>query len=186
LSNWEQIPKEERPREKLLQEGVSKLSNQELLALLLRTGTKKENVLDLAQKILFQFEGLRLLKDASYEELVTTKGIGEAKAITLLAAIELGSRIFLFQTEQRPIIKSPSDAANILMPHMRFLTQENFVVLYLNTKNHVIHKQTIFIGGLNSSLVHPREVFKEALRRSAASIICAHNHPSGVRLSLFK
>lgn len=160
MTNWEQIPKEERPREKLLQQGVSKLSNQELLALLLRTGTKEENVMELASKLLIQFEGLRLLKDASYEELILTKGIKEAKAITLLAAIELGSRIFLFQQEKRPVIKSPADAANLLIPTMRFLTQENFVVLYLNTKNHVIHSQTIFIGGLNSSLVHPREVVR--------------------------
>jgi DNA repair protein RadC len=146
---------------------------------LLRTGTKEESVLQLANHLINTFEGLRLLKEASIEELTKIKGIGEAKAIQLLAAVELGRRIHSFNNQDRYVIRSPEDGANYCMEEMRFLTQEHFVCLYLNTKNQVLHKRTIFIGSLNASIVHPREVFKEAFRRSAASIICLHNHPSG-------
>jgi DNA repair protein RadC len=173
------FPKEERPRERFMQSGPKSLSNQELLALLLRTGTKNESVIQLANRLLTTFEGLRLLKDASIEEMTSIKGIGEAKAIQILAAVELGSRIHKLNFEDRYVIRSPEDGANYCMEEMRFLSQEHFVCLYLNTKNQIIHKQTIFIGSLNASIVHPREVFKEAVRRSAASLICLHNHPSG-------
>ena len=172
-------PVTERPRERLLKDGPSSLSNHELLAILLRTGTKKESVLQMANRLLTKFEGLRLLKDASINEITSIKGIGAAKALQIIAAIELGRRIHRLQYEDRYIIRSPEDAANYVMEEMRFLTQEHFVCLYLNTKNQVIHQQTVFIGSLNASIVHPREVFKEAFRRSAASFICLHNHPSG-------
>lgn len=172
-------PYEDRPRERLKTEGAQSLSNHELLAILLRTGTKKESVLQLANRLLKHFEGLRLLKDATIEEITSIKGIGSVKAIQILAALELGRRISRLTYEDRYVIRSPEDGANYVMEEMRFLTQEHFVCLYLNTKNQVIHKQTIFIGSLNASIVHPREVFKEAFRRSAASIICFHNHPSG-------
>lgn len=172
-------PQEERPRERFLQDGPHSLSNQELLALLLRTGTKQESVLQLSNKLITQFEGLRLLKDATVEEISAIKGIGKAKAIQILAAVELGRRINNLNQTDRYVIRSPEDCANYCMNDMRFLTQEHFVCLYLNTKNQVLHRQTIFIGSLNSSIVHPREVYKEAFRRSAASIICVHNHPSG-------
>jgi len=172
-------PKEERPRERFLQEGPKSLSNQELLALLLRTGTKNESVIQLASRLIRTFEGLRLLKDASIEEITAIHGIGEAKAIQILASIEIGRRINSLNNQDRYVIRSPEDCANYCMDEMRFLTQEHFVCLYLNTKNQVLHKQTIFIGSLNASIVHPREVYKEAFRRSAASIICLHNHPSG-------
>ena len=172
-------PVTERPRERLLKDGPSSLSNHELLAILLRTGTKKESVLQMANRLLTKFEGLRLLKDASVNEITSIKGIGAAKALQIIAAIELGRRIHRLQYEDRYIIRSPEDAANYVMEEMRFLTQEHFVCLYLNTKNQVIHQQTVFIGSLNASIVHPREVFKEAFRRSAASFICLHNHPSG-------
>ncbi len=173
------FPKDERPRERFLQDGAQSLSNQELLALLLRTGTQNESVMQLSNKLISHFEGLRLLKDASVEEMISIRGIGEAKAIQILAAVELGRRISNFTDQDRYVIRSPEDCANYCMNDMRFLTQEHFVCLYLNTKNQVLHKQTIFIGSLNSSIVHPREVYKEAFRRSAASIICVHNHPSG-------
>ena len=107
------------------------------------------------------------------------KGIGEAKAIHLLASIELGRRLSKKRTDERFTIRSPQDAATFLMPDMSSLLQENFVTLFLNVKNQIIHQQTIFIGSLNASIVHPREIFREAVKRSAASIICAHNHPSG-------
>lgn len=173
------FPKDERPRERFIKHGPESLSNQELLAILLRTGTKAESVLQLAQRLIKEFEGLRMLKDATLEELTQIKGIGEAKAIQILAAVELGKRINSLSNEERYSIRSPEDGANYVMEEMRFLNQEHFVCLYLNTKNQVIHKQTVFIGSLNASIVHPREVFREAFRRSAASIICIHNHPSG-------
>ncbi|MFD2681439.1 RadC family protein [Bacillus seohaeanensis] len=173
------FPQDEKPRERLVANGPESLSNQELLAILLRTGTKSESVLQLSNRLLQKFEGLRLLKDASLEEITETKGIGAAKAVQIMAAVELGRRISNLSYDDRYIIRSPEDGANYVMNDMRFLSQEHFVCLYLNTKNQVLHKQTIFIGSLNASIVHPREVFKEAFRRSAASIICIHNHPSG-------
>ena len=173
------FPQDERPRERFVQNGPESLSNHELIAILLRTGTKDESVLQLANRLLTQFEGLRLLKDASLDEITAIKGIGSAKAIQVLAAVEIGRRISKLTYDDRYIIRSPEDGANYVMHEMRFLSQEHFVCLYLNTKNQVLHKQTIFIGSLNASIVHPREVFKEAFRRSAASIICIHNHPSG-------
>ncbi|MFZ3588327.1 RadC family protein [Bacillus sp. DJP31] len=173
------VPQDERPRERLLHDGPVSLSNHELLAILLRTGSKEESVLQLANRMLTQFEGLRLLKDASIEELTGMKGIGQTKAIQIIAALELGRRISRLQYDERYVIRSPEDGAKYVMEDMRFLSQEHFVCLYLNTKNQVLHRQTVFIGSLNASIVHPREVFKEAFRRSAASIICIHNHPSG-------
>ncbi|MFJ7753268.1 RadC family protein [Peribacillus muralis] len=172
-------PKEERPRERFLEDGPQSLSNQELLALLLRTGTREESVLQLAGRLINSFKGLRLLKEATVEELTGIKGIGEAKAIHILASVELGRRINRLNDQDRYVIRSPEDGANYCMEEMRFLSQEHFVCLYLNTKNQVLQKTTVFIGSLNASIVHPREVFKEAFRRSAASIICLHNHPSG-------
>lgn len=171
--------KDDRPRERLKSDGAESLSNHELLAILLRTGTKSESVLHLANRLLNHFDGLRLLKDATIEEITSIKGIGSVKAIQVLAALELGRRISRLTFEDRYVIRSPEDGANYMMEEMRFLTQEHFVCLYLNTKNQVLHKQTIFVGSLNASIVHPREVYKEAFRRSAASIICFHNHPSG-------
>jgi DNA repair protein RadC len=173
------FPEAERPRERLISDGPESLANHELLAILLRTGTKDESVLQLANRLLNHFEGLRLLKDATIEEMTSIKGIGTAKAVQILAAIELGRRISRLQYDERYVIRSPEDGAKYVMEDMRFLSQEHFVCLYLNTKNQVIHRKTVFIGSLNASIVHPREVFKEAIKRSAASIICAHNHPSG-------
>ncbi|MBY0146698.1 DNA repair protein RadC [Neobacillus niacini] len=173
------FPQDERPRERFIQNGPESLSNHELIAILLRTGTKDESVLQLSNRLLTNFEGLRLLKAATLEEMTEIKGIGQAKAIQVLAAVEIGRRIANLNYTDRYVIRSPEDGANYVMNDMRFLSQEHFVCLYLNTKNQVLHKQTIFIGSLNASIVHPREVFREALKRSAASIICLHNHPSG-------
>ncbi|MGD6802434.1 JAB domain-containing protein [Rossellomorea vietnamensis] len=172
-------PTDERPRERMVQSGAASLSNQELLAIILRTGTKSESVLQLSNRVLTTFEGFRLLKEASLEEITEINGIGLAKAVQIMAAVEIGRRISNLAFDDRYSIRSPEDGANYVMNDMRFLSQEHFVCLYLNTKNQVLHKQTIFIGSLNASIVHPREVFKEAFRRSAASIICIHNHPSG-------
>src|SRR5690606_8549446 len=173
------VPKEERPRERLLAVGAENLSNQELLAILLGSGTKQESVMELAKHILMHFEGLKLLKDATIEELIAIKGIGYAKGILILAAIELGRRMHQYRPTENYTIRSPEDGADYIMEDTRLLKQEHFVALFLNTINQVIHRQTIFIGSLNASIVHPREVFREAIKRSAASIIVAHNHPSG-------
>lgn len=173
------VPKEERPRERLLKYGESQLSNQELIAILLGSGTKNESVMDLANRFLIHFEGLKLLEEATIEEMTSIKGIGIAKGVTILAALELGRRIRQYVPEEKYTIRSPKDGANYVMEAMRHLNQEQLLVLFLDTKNRIIHKQTIFIGSLNSSIVHPREIFREAVKRASASIICVHNHPSG-------
>jgi DNA repair protein RadC len=173
------VPERERPRERLIKEGARALTNQEILAILLRSGTKQESVLQVAQRLIAKFDGLLLLKEAAIEELCTIKGIGKAKAVELSAAIELGRRIHSLQPEERYVIRSPEDVSNYVMEDMRFLQQEHFDCLYLNTKNQVLHRKTVFIGSLNASICHPREIFKEAIKRSAASVICLHNHPSG-------
>jgi DNA repair protein RadC len=170
----------DRPRERLMRQGAQSLSNQELIAILLGTGTKNESVLTVASRVLLNFEKLHNLKYATLEEMVAIKGIGEVKAVSLLAAIELGRRLASKDLEERFTIRSPEDAASFLMQDMTSLQQEHFVCLFLNVKNQVIHKKTIFVGSLNASIVHPREIFREAVKRSAASIICSHNHPSGV------
>ncbi len=173
------VPREDRPRERLLKLGPGQLSNQELCAILLGSGTREESVMVLAQRLISHFEGLHLLKEATIEELTTIKGIGPAKGVLLLAAFELGKRMNQYTPNDRYVIRTPKDGADYIMEEMRGLNQEHFVVLFLNTKNQIIHRQTIFIGSLNASIVHPREIFREAVKRSAASIICAHNHPSG-------
>jgi len=170
----------DRPRERLIRQGAKSLSNQELIAILLGTGTKRESVLTVANRVLINFEKLHNLKHATLEEMTEIKGIGEAKAVLLLAAIELGRRLASKDLEERFTIRTPEDAATFLMQDMTSLQQEHFVCLYLNVKNQVIHKQTVFVGSLNASIVHPREIFREAVKRSAASIICSHNHPSGI------
>lgn len=174
----------DRPRERLINQGATSLSNQELIAIMLRTGTRQESVLHLANRVLHHFEQIQQMKDASIEELTSINGIGQAKAVQLLAAVELGRRLSSKQTDAKYTIRSPKDAASYLMADMTSLKQEHFVVLFLNIKNQVLHRQTIFVGSLNASIVHPREIFREAVRRSAASIVCAHNHPSGNPLTI--
>ena len=176
------VPKEDRPRERLLKLGPAHLSNQEILAILIGSGTRDESVMSVANLVLMHFEGLKLLREANIEELTAVKGIGTAKGLLILSAIELGKRMNEYKPNDRYVIRSPEDGADYVMEEMRNLNQEHFVVLFLNTKNQIIHRQTIFIGSLNASIVHPREVYREAVKRSAASIIVAHNHPSGVRL----
>jgi len=173
------LPLDERPRERLLTEGAEFLSNAELLAILLRTGTKNQSALQMAHYILQETEGLKFLNEMTIEELMTIKGIGRSKAIQLLASMELGKRMARKPLTKISAIYSPEDCVAFLSAEMKHLTQEHFVVIFLDTKNYVIGKKTIFIGSLNKAIVHPREVFKEAIKRSSASIICAHNHPSG-------
>jgi len=173
------LPSDERPRERMLQYGAGSLNNTDLLAILLRTGSTNESVMQLAQRILSKLETLQSLHDVSIEELTNIKGIGPAKAIQLKAAIELGKRIAKSSPQDKFAIRSPQDVADYIMEDVRYLKQEHFITLLLDTKNHVIGKETISVGSLNASIVHPREVFKPAIKKSASSIIAIHNHPSG-------
>ncbi|CAM4032130.1 DNA repair protein RadC [Saccharibacillus endophyticus] len=163
----------------MLQYGAQALSHAELLAILLRTGTRSESAIMIAQRILAQSGGLRGLADSGVEELVEIKGVGPAKAVQLRAAIELGRRMVASRLSESVVIRSPRDAAELLTEQLRYLQKEHFVCLFLNTKNVVIAQETLSIGSLNASIVHPREVFRAAIKYSSASIVCAHNHPSG-------
>lgn len=171
-------PEEIRPREKLLLSGAEALSDQELLAILIRTGTNKMSALELAQKLLVE-GGISSLEKLSVEELSSFKGMGLAKTAQLKAAIEIGKRLAKYSLGPRPVIKCPQDVGKILVAEMSYLDKEYFKIVNLNTKNQVISMDTVSVGSLNASLVHPREVFKLSLKRNAASVIMAHNHPSG-------
>lgn len=173
------IPSSERPRERMIKSGPESLNNAELLAILLRTGSSNESVLTLAQKIMSQVGELRVLYDVTIEELTKIKGIGPAKAIQIKAAIELGKRVAKEHTLDKNSIRSPKDVADYIMEDLRHLKQEHFIALLLDTKNNIIAKETISIGTLNSSIIHPREVYKPAIKKSVSAIIVAHNHPSG-------
>lgn len=173
-----ELPEAERPREKLLEKGAQALSNAELLAILLRTGTKNIPVNRLAEQLLAKYE-LAGLASISPPELSKTTGIGLVKAVTLVAGIELGRRLSQREPGQRPIIRSPQDAADLVMSELRYQTKEHFMALLLSTKNHVIARAIISVGSLNASIVHPRELFREAISYSAAAVILVHNHPSG-------
>ncbi|MEE1130348.1 MAG: DNA repair protein RadC [Caryophanon sp.] len=168
-----------RPRERFLAYGAAALTNEELLALILRSGTKEAAVTDVASDIMHKFERVQQLREATVQELTAIKGIGQMKALQLLAAIELGKRIASKTDVTRYSIRSPADAAEYVMEELSGLQQEHFLVLYLNTKNEVMHKETVFIGSLNASIVHPREIFRHAIKRAAANILIVHNHPSG-------
>lgn len=173
------VPREDRPRERMMQVGAESLSHAELLAILLRTGTQKQSALHLAGAVLKQCGTLRNLMDMSMDELTSIRGIGPAKALQLRAGIELGRRLAKSGNGEVVTVRSPGDAADYVMDELRYLKKEHFVCLFLNTKNHIIARETLSIGTLNASLVHPREVFRAAIKCSSASIICVHNHPSG-------
>jgi len=173
------MPKAERPRERLLTHGPQALSSRELLALVLNTGTAKRSSLALADELLVRWRDLRQLADASVEEIMQVKGVGPAKAARLLAALELGRRLVINSVEERPRIRSAADVAALSLPRMRDLPREEFVAFLLDTRHRVIETKTISIGHLNASLVHPRELSREGVRRSAAAMILAHHHPSG-------
>ncbi|MPN14686.1 hypothetical protein SDC9_162013 [bioreactor metagenome] len=176
-----ELPLDERPREKMIAKGAAALSNAELLAILLRTGTKSDSVLRLAERLLKKHEelGLSGLAVLTPQEMSKVKGIGIAKAVSIVAAVEIGKRLASLIPGERPAIRSPLDAANYMMAKLRYEVKEHFIVILLSTKNHIIATPTISVGTLNASLVHPRELFKEAINYSAASVILVHNHPSG-------
>ncbi|MCL6580053.1 MAG: DNA repair protein RadC [Firmicutes bacterium] len=185
----------DRPRERLARLGAQALSNAELVAILLRTGTSGASALDLARRLLALGKdegvsgpggpvnglgdpGLRRLATASLEELGRVPGVGPAKAVALKAALELGRRVANATTVRRAV-RSPEDVSNLVMEDMRYLDREQFRIVLLDSKNHVLGVRTVSVGSLSASIVHPREIFKEAIARSSAAIILVHNHPSG-------
>lgn len=171
------LPKIERPREKLISKGTQNLKDEELLAILLRTGREGKNVLELARQVLTKYPKKRLLK-MQYEDLIKIKGINSAKACTILAAIELVKRALKIGEATLPIIHSTKDVIAQSV-YLRDKTREHLMGIYLNARNEMVFKKPIFIGTLNANLVHPREIFNEALKQNAASVILVHNHPSG-------
>ena len=173
------VPREERPRERLRRHGAERLANKELLAILLRTGNQRESALTLAEKLLARFGSLANIASASFEELVAVNGIGPAKAADILAAFELAKRLAESRMEFQGVVNSPADAAQLVLRELSLADKEHFMIIMLNTKNRVIAKKTVSIGHLQAPLVHPREMFKEAIKRSSAALILVHNHPSG-------
>jgi len=172
------LPLEERPRERLVKYGAESLSTAELLAIILRTGTKSDNVVNLSNRILRDYSLSRLSR-ASVSELSKIHGVGLAKATQIAACFELARRLEAHSDKPKPRIKGPEDAYRLVAPGLGNLKRETFKALYLDTKNQLIREETISIGTLDASIVHPREVFKTAIQESAAAIILAHNHPSG-------
>jgi DNA repair protein RadC len=171
------LPKVDRPREKLIAKGPSALKKVELLAILLRTGIKNKNVIQIAEDVLGSYGAKRLL-DASYNELRNIYGVGPTKAVQILAALELGKRLYKEKIEKEVYIHTPSDVLKEVY-HLKENKRENFVLLCLDARNKLIYKETVSIGTLTASLVHPREVFEPAIRAFAAQIVIVHNHPSG-------
>ncbi len=173
------IPSGERPRERLRDRGPSSLSDAELLAIVLRTGSAAESVLDLSGRLLSQYQGLEGLAQAGYRELCNLHGVGEAKVAQLQAALELGKRLSSARGPERPSVRSPQDVADLLMAEMSLLDQEHFRVVVLNTKNQVMGTPEVYKGSVNSTTIRSAEVFREAVRQNCPAIIVVHNHPSG-------
>lgn len=172
------ISKNERPRERLIKSGVKVLSNTELLAIIIEKGSKKENVLELTNKLLQKYN-LKSISRVDTSILKKFPGIGEAKACQIVSCFELGRRLSAFKQEDKIKINSAKDISRIFLPELSGLKKEHFIAVYLNSRNKIIKKETIFIGSLNSSIMHPREIFQPAIIESAAAIILIHNHPSG-------
>lgn len=174
------ILKEEKPRERLVKYGVENLSNEELLAIILKTGSKKYNVKEVASNILSSYGDIKNLKDVRINNLTKIDGIGKVKAIELIAAIELGRRVY-YEEDYKDMVTltNPKVIIGYFNKLFKGENQECFYVVYLDSKNKYIDKKLVFKGILNKSLIHPRDIFKEAYLLSACNFICIHNHPSG-------
>ncbi len=174
------IPKEERPIEKVLNQGVEVLSNSELITLILHSGTKSKSAMSLAEEVLTRDDdGIRFLSHCEIEELLSINGLGPVKATRLLAAVELGKRIAKANSTKDNYVENSQDVADLFMEDLRYKSKEYFKTLLLNTKGKVIYIDTVSIGNLTQTTVHPREVFRKAIQKGAASMIIIHNHPSG-------
>ena len=176
--SFKNFDKNELPRERLKRLGASALKNEELIAIILRTGTQGEDVLRLAERLLRENGGLAGLARLPFSEMTRVRGIGEVKAIELQAVFELGRRLMIASPEERPAIKSPSDAANLLN-EMSVLEQEIMRTILLDTKNRVVAMPTVYRGSLHTTVIRITELFREAVRQNCAALIIAHNHPSG-------
>ena len=171
------LPKSQRPREKLISQGPDNLKNEELLAIILGTGAKGKDVLTLAKQVIIKYP-IKHFSNIKYSDLIKIKGINSAKASTIIASIELVKRALKIQDSGLPIVQTINDVV-LQVGYIKDKTREHFVAIYLNARNELLFRKHIFIGTLNASLVHPREIFQEALKQNAASIILVHNHPSG-------
>ncbi len=174
-----EINKEERPRERLIKYGANKLSNEELLSIILKTGTKNYSVKTLASLVLKEIDNINSLKDITINKLTSIKGIGKVKAIELLASLELGKRVYYLKEKKDIILNNSTKVFDYFKDLLIYEKQENFIAVYLDSKSRLISYKKLFIGTLNTSCVHPREIFKYAFLESAYSIIVIHNHPSG-------
>lgn len=177
---FKNLPDEEKPRERLYLYGAKDLSNEELMMILLKTGTKRQSVKDLAFELLIESGGIRNLKNMTYQKLIQIEGIGKVKAIEILALIELSKR--MQEQISLPDILNCASPSNIIT-YFNYLfldkKQEEFYVLYLDNKKKYLDKKKLFVGSINYSIAHPREIFKNAYLISASYLICIHNHPSG-------
>jgi len=174
-----ELPQNERPRERLQKFGEEALSDAELLAIILRTGSARFSAIALAQHLLKKFGTLKNLAKASLEELCTTPGIGKTKAVQIKAAFSLGYRLTTFREPDKDVIRCARDVVDLMLDQMRLFDKECFKIILLDTKNRIIRAETVTVGLLDASLIHPREVFRTAIRANSASVIAVHNHPSG-------
>ena len=174
------LPKEERPRERLLNYGAENISNEDLLAIILKTGSKNKSVKELASEVLKRITSINNLEMISINTFSDINGLGKVKTIELMAVIELGKRIFLKKENNHKIIFDNPDTIYIENLYLfKRKKQEYFYALYLDNRNVLIERKLLFMGTINRSIVHPREIFKEAYLTSASKIVCLHNHPSG-------
>lgn len=176
VKDW---PESERPRERLLNNGPDALSDAQLLAIILRTGSGKTNVLELSISLLEKFRSLKNIDEASVPELSETDGLGIAKIAQIKAAFEIGKRMMADPKDNKPVLNSSSAVYSCLGPMLRHLKKEKFICLMLDAKNRLLREYCVSEGTLTNSMMHPREAFKEAIKESAASVIFVHNHPSG-------
>lgn len=173
------IPVNERPRERLVKYGVKNISNEELISIILKTGTKEKSVKELSNMILSKYSDISNLKELEIQDIIKIKGIGKVKAIELIASIELGRRVYIDKNIDELKIKGSIDVYNYFNDLLKDKKQEHFYAVYLDNKKKVITKRLLYIGTINGSVAHPREIFKTAYLVSASFIICVHNHPSG-------
>lgn len=173
------LPLDERPREKLKEKGAESLSNEELIAIILRCGNKEESVKDLAIRLIKNLDSFYDLNSITYYDLIKIKGIKEAKAISLLASIELGRRLLNSEIKKKNKITTAEEIHRIFRTKVINLKQEKLFAVFLNTKNEIIKDEVIFVGTQNKSITHPREIFNAAIKNSAVKLILIHNHPTG-------